>query len=255
MAFPALHDRPIAVRPSPLRRAAVSAARRLRAWLAPDCIVCGLLPGDPVCAACRADYFPVQSRCPGCALLLSAVSASPPGTRCGACVRAPRRFDAAVVLADYAPPLDAMVAALKFQGRLDLGLAFGRLLAQRLDAASAASRYDAVVALPLAPQRLRSRGYNQALEIARALAQECGLPLAAGMLLRQGRRPPQQALGRRQRRSNVRGVFRATARAAGLRLLLVDDVLTTGATLEAAARALKRVGARHVTALAVARTP
>jgi ComF family protein len=229
----------------------------LRRLLAPDCLVCGVEAGAPVCAGCLADYFPAgAARCRGCALRLPApvLPGGPLPDRCGRCLAHPRRFDAALALGDYALPLDGMVAALKFRARLDLGRAFGVLLARRLQA-GALPAAQAVVALPLHPERLRERGYNQSEEIARALARELGLPLWRAALLRSGRRPPQQGLTRRQRRRNVRGVFRAPAALPGVHLLLVDDVLTTGATLEAAAGALKAAGAARVSCLVVARTP
>jgi ComF family protein len=163
----------------------------------------------------------------------------------------PPRFAATIALADYAPPVDAMVAALKFHNRLDLGRAFGLLLAER----AAAWQGDAVVALPLAPARLRERGYNQAEEIARALAARLARPLLRQVLARTRHCPSQQGLRLAQRRTNVRGAFAAGPAAAGRHLLLVDDVLTSGSTLDAAAAALIGAGALSVTACVVARTP
>jgi ComF family protein len=232
----------------------------LRRLLAPDCLVCGVEPGDPVCAGCLDDFLPAHvPRCPGCALRLPWVAPTttagivPSPGRCGRCLVHPRRFDAARALGDYAAPLDAMVAALKFQSRLDLGRAFGELLARRLGGADLPAQ--AVVPLPLHPSRLRDRGYNQSEEIARALAATAGLPLWRDALQRALARPPQQGLTRRQRRANVRGVFRAPRPLPPVHLLLVDDVLTTGATLESAAAVLKAAGAARVSCLVVARTP
>jgi ComF family protein len=220
----------------------------LRRLLAPACLVCGIAAGDPVCAPCRADYFPpAGARCRLCANRLPGAG---PGL-CGRCLAHPPHFDGTYALADYAPPVDAMIAALKFHGRLDLGRAFGLLMAERAQAWQG----DAVVPLPLAPQRLRERGYNQAEEIARVLAARLRRPLLRDVLLRIRHCPSQQGLRLARRRTNVRGAFAAGPAAAGRDLLLVDDVLTSGSTLDAAAAALKRAGARSVTNCVVARTP
>jgi ComF family protein len=244
----------------------------LRHLLAPDCVVCCIAaaepPGSPVCAACRADYFPTGTpRCRLCANRLPA-NRLPPGPLpplharlpraaatgtdlCGRCLAQPPHFDATFTLADYAPPVDAMVAALKFHNRLDLGRAFGLLLGEQAQS----WRGDAVVPLPLAAPRLRERGYNQAEEIARALVARLCRPLLRDALLRTRHCASQQSLRLAQRRTNVRGAFAAGPAVAGLRLLLVDDVLTSGSTLDAAAAALKRAGARSVANCVVARTP
>jgi ComF family protein len=233
-----------------------AAARRA---LAPACLLCALEPGDPFCAGCLADYFPrALARCRGCASRLPPPAAA--DTLCGRCLSAPRRFDAAFALADYGFPVDALVGALKFRARLDVGRALGAVLAQRYrewaalqpDRAPAAT---AVVPMPLAPRRWQERGYNQAEELARALAATLGLPLARDALRRTGERAPQQGLSLSRRRTNVRGVFRA---APGLRephALLVDDVLTSGSTMEEAAACLKEAGVARVSALVAARTP
>jgi ComF family protein len=112
---------------------------------------------------------------------------------------------------------------------------------------------DAVVALPLAPARQRARGFNQAAEIARSVARDCALPLAGG-LARVRDAPPQAGLQRSARISNLRDAFACDTSLAGRRVALVDDVMTSGATLAAAAQALRRAGAAGVEAWVVART-
>ncbi len=229
----------------------------VRRLFAPDCCVCGVEAGDPVCAGCRADYFAADApRCRCCANRLPAPSTLGRAfDLCGRCLAHAPRFDATVALADYAPPVDAMVGALKFHARLDLGWAFGTLLAMRIATLGA----DAVVPLPLAPARLRERGYNQSEEIARALAARLRRPLLRHALLRPLHRPSQQGLTLARRRTNVRGAFAAGPQApqhvAGLHIVLVDDVLTTGSTLDEAAAVLKRAGARRISNAVVARTP
>jgi ComF family protein len=239
-----------AVAPSPRRRIA-SPWARLRSLVATRCVVCDLEPGAPLCAGCERDWFAAGApRCAVCALRLPAAT---PGTRCGACLRAPPRFDATVALADYLPPVDRMVAALKFGGRLPLADAFGTLLARAGD--EALRQADAVCAVPLSFERHAGRGFNQAHEIARRVAAASGRPLRADILLRTRETAAQMDLQLEARRRNVRGAFAARGRLDGLRLAVVDDVMTSGSTLEEVAAVLKGAGAAHVTNLVVARTP
>lgn len=222
----------------------------LRRLLAPRCVVCDLADGDPLCDACTRDYFAVAARCTVCGLRLPPTADE---QRCGRCLRAPPHFDATVCLADYAPPVDRMVAALKFGGRLPLAASFGALLARA--AAGPLYAVDALCVVPLAFERQAERGFNQAQEIARHVAARAGRPLRPGLLLRTRHTAAQMALALAERRRNVRGAFVARGDLAGLHLAVVDDVMTTGATLDEVAAALKRAGAARVTNLVVARTP
>jgi ComF family protein len=234
------------------RRGAVALGlARLRRRLAPRCVVCDLDDGDPLCGGCAADYFTGHlARCPVCALRLPAAGGD---SRCGSCLRTPPRFDATVALADYAPPVDRMLVALKFGARLPLADAFGRLLAGA--AGHLLRDAGAIVPVPLAFERQAERGFNQAQEIARRVALDSGRPLRTDILLRTRHTSAQMDLSLAERRRNVRGAFVARGDLAGLRLAVVDDVMTTGATLDEAAAALKRAGAAHVANLVVARTP
>ncbi len=239
-----------ALAPSPPGRLA-SPLARLRDLVAPRCVVCDLEPGAPLCAGCETDWFAAAApRCAACALRLPAAT---PGALCGACLRAPPRFDATVALADYLPPVDRMVAALKFGGRLPLADAFGTLLARAGD--EALRQADAVCAVPLSFERHAGRGFNQAHEIARRVAAASGRPLRADILLRTRETAAQMDLQLEARRRNVRGAFAARGRLDGLRLAVVDDVMTTGSTLDEVAAVLKGAGAAHVANLVVARTP
>ncbi|HEX4963638.1 MAG TPA: ComF family protein [Thermoanaerobaculia bacterium] len=237
--------------------------RLVHALLPAPCLGCGQpLPARGsalgLCAACRAalSRLPAQA-CAVCALPLRAAYALPAGYRCGNCRQEPPAFDRLLALWTYLPPLDAVVQALKFR-RLDY---LGRHLAVAL-AAELGSRlgetagFDRVVPVPLHWRRRLARGYNQAERIARPLAGILGLPFVHA-LSRSRATPPQSRLGRTRRLANLRRAFRVPRpqEVRGLHLLLVDDVATTGATLDAAAETLKRAGAAAVTALVVARTP
>ena len=153
-----------------------------------------------------------------------------------------------VAASRYAPPFDRLLLRFKFHG----DLAAGRLLAQLLaDAGAAAPRPHALVPVPLHRRRLRERGYDQALELARPVAKALALPLVSTALVRIRATPPQTDLGGRARRRNLHGAFAVTAPLPP-HVALVDDVLTTGATLAEAARTLRAAGVSRVDAWVVA---
>lgn len=162
------------------------------------------------------------------------------------------RVDAVVAPFVYQPPLDRYIHALKYRGARSLGRALGLLLADALR--TRARAVDAIVAVPLAPRRLRERGYNQAAEIARTLSRELGVPLIATGVRRSGARRSQTGLDARERSANVAHAFTVTRSLAGTTLAVVDDVITTGATVNALAAALTEAGAVRVDAWAIART-
>lgn len=222
----------------------------LRRLAAPHCAVCRVERGDPVCPGCRGDFFdPDCARCFVCGARLAAAAAGP---RCGSCLAAAPAFDRTIVLGDYAPPVDGMVTALKSGGRLDLARVFGDLLAERIGPGAA---IDCLLAVPLANRRQRERGFNQSLEIARVIARRLALPLRRRALVRRRAGPPQQSLPLRERPGNVRGAFALSCALAVQRAAVVDDVMTSGATLDELARVLKRAGVGQVVNLVVARTP
>lgn len=215
--------------------------------MAQDCFVCGAESGDSaVCEACR-QALPrhAAQACPVCAL------PARDATVCGRCRQSPPAFDATRAVFDYAFPVDAMVHALKYRHRLSLA----RFVAGELAAALGSSpAVDIVLAMPLHPRRLAERGFNQAVEIARPLSRMLGLPLELSMASRIRDTPAQARLGRRERVRNLQGAFDCGDGLAAKRVLVVDDVMTTGATLDALAVALRRAGASAVSNLVVART-
>jgi len=235
--------------------------RLLWALLPAACLGCGCpLPASAalgLCAPCRGRLRPVggaggSASCARCAAeLAGSLTAS---SVCGRCRARPPAFDRLLALWSYEPPLDAVVRGLKF-GRLDylgrhLGVALADALLPQLDGC------DLVVPVPLHWRRRLGRGYNQAERIARPLACRLDRPLAQ-VLARPRSTPPQSGLGRPERLANPRRAFRPRRRfpLAGRAVLLVDDVATTGATLDAAAAALKRAGAASVVAVVAGRTP
>ena len=225
----------------------------LHRWLAralpQTCALCAARSGDDqLCAPCMNALPELGPACPVCALR------SPAAATCGACLRRPPRFSTTLAAGVYAYPLDRLVQALKYEHRLSLAQPLGHKLVASIERANAGARLpDAVIALPLAPARQRERGFNQSIEIARVVARKLGLPMEDG-LVRTGNGAAQASLPWSQRRKNVRGAFACTRPFSGRRVALLDDVMTTGATLESAATALLQAGAARVDAWVVART-
>lgn len=214
-----------------------------------QCELCRRWQRGRLCADC-APPTPAE-RCTGCGLRLSA-----PGLRCGACQAHPLPFDGCRCAVDYAAPWDRLLIAFKYHGQVDLAAPLAERLRQALSPADVEA-VDLVLPVPLAAERLRERGYNQAWELARRVAAALRRPADARLLERPLARAPQAGLGRAERRRNLQGAFRV-ARPSGLagrRVALVDDVLTTGATAAEAAQALRAAGAAAVQVWALARTP
>ncbi|MFC0398147.1 ComF family protein [Paraburkholderia rhizosphaerae] len=223
------------------------------------CTLCGNMSQKTLCDGCDAAYWnEARLRCAVCAFPLTGSSRRIGAARyqCAACRADPPPFDATFALADYRAPLDALALGLKFRARLMLAREFAtRLAALADDALGHSHRPDIVAPVPLAPGRLIERGYNQAWEIARPFGKALHVPADATLIRRVVETVPQSTLDLNARRQNVGHAFAVAKRLDGLHVALVDDVMTTGATLEALARALKAAGARRVTNFVVLRTP
>ena len=214
-----------------------------RTALAQDCLLCGSASGDAaLCVPCHDELPGLPAGCPVCAM------PGATGGTCGVCLRQPPRFDLTFAAWRYAYPVDKLVHALKFHGRLALSSFFARELATRM------AQVDIVLPMPLHASRLAERGFNQAAEIARHFPAES----KARLLLRGAARirptRPQADLPLAERSGNVRGAFACRIDLAGARVAVVDDVMTTGATLNELAGVLKRAGAARVENWIVART-
>jgi ComF family protein len=206
------------------------------------CYLCRGAARALLCTACDADLPRLAGpRCPRCAL------DSPRGEPCGRCLSEAPHYDATVAALAYEFPADALVHALKFRGELALAGMLGKLLCEKISNLE----IDHVIPVPLSATRLRERGYNHAAEIARHLVPR---KLDLSLCERSRDTPPQMELPFAERRRNVRGAFRCTRTLAGACIAVVDDVMTTGATLDEVAKALKAAGAARVVNWVVART-
>jgi ComF family protein len=221
------------------------------------CAACGRGAAQRLCADCLAANGRLGPQCCRCALPTGSTVAA-----CGRCLADPPAFDATLAALPYAFPWDGLLRRLKYHAALDLAPALAAPLAERVRQArcdDAAPAPDVVVPVPLMEARLRQRGFNQAWELARRVAESLRLPADSGLLERCRDTPAQARLGRAQRRLNLEGAFAvpgaARGRLAGRRIALVDDVMTTGATADAAAGALRAAGAAEVQVWVVARTP
>ncbi len=221
-------------------------ARSLLAALLPaSCLLCGLDAGaDALCPGCIADLpaLPAE-RCPVCAL------PSPAAQPCGDCLAHPKHYDATHAAWRYGDPLDQLIQQLKYARRL----AAVDFLARSLPAQPSSPPPDLIVPVPLAPRRLAERGFNQAVELARPLARATGARLLLTGIRRERDTPPQAALPWQARARNIRHAFACDLDLTGKTVWLVDDVMTTGATLNELAAVIKRHGAARVECRVVAR--
>ncbi|HEY0060576.1 MAG TPA: ComF family protein [Telluria sp.] len=233
-------------------------ARGLAASLLPNsCALCGLDSDAAVCGPCQAGFLaPGPARCRRCANPLAAADARWP---CATCQSTPPAFDATFAAADYAAPLDQLVLQLKFGGCLALAPWMGRRLGQAVLAQGTQALPNLLCPVPLGPLRLVERGFNQALEIARPLARTLGVPLRAQLAMRALETQAQSGVAPAERRRNIRHAFivapDALALVRGQHIGVVDDVMTSGATLNELARTFKRFGAARVSNFVFARTP
>ena len=222
----------------------------LKAATPGQCAVCRGWPAQPVCEACIVRFAQPQPRCLTCAL------PAPAGvSQCGRCLREPPPLDRCLAAVSYSYPWSGLVTQFKFHGQPGWAGPLAALMRSAPWVEPALEAADNVLPMPLSRERLAERGFNQALELARALAPG---KLRSDLLLRVRNTPAQAELGLAARLRNVKGAFAVeplqAAQVRGRRLVLVDDVMTSGASLFAAAAALRQAGALQITAIVLART-
>lgn len=215
------------------------------------CAVCHAWPSHNVCDDCVARFAQPAARCRICACVV------PQGmTRCGACVATPPPLNAALAAVTYGYPWAGLIGEFKFREHTGWARRFGSLMRNTPWAEPVLDAADWILPMPLSRERLRQRGFNQSLLLARALGY--GTKVRADLLLRVGDAPAQSSLPRKDRIANVQHVFTTdplmTSQIRNRSVLLVDDVMTTGASLHACAQVLLRAGVAQVSALVLART-
>jgi ComF family protein len=222
--------------------------------LCPVCVVpLGADRRDPLCGTCW-DRLP-RIRPPLCAACGRPLGSVDPGAcACPSCAAVPPAFDYARAAGRYDGPLRDALVALKFRGRRLLARPLADLVVEQCGGALPAD-VDALVPVPLARDRERARGFNQAALLAERLGARLGCRVRPGWLARCRATAPQTDLSAAERHANVRGAFAAAGAVEDRHVVVVDDVLTTGATVTECARVLRRAGARTVGVLTVARVP
>ena len=227
-------------------------------WLPSRCAVCRNWPQAPLCEDCISHFAQPLARCSTCALPLHATTSAPASTtgrRCGACLKSPPPLDLCLSATAYAWPWVDLIAQLKFHGQPGWARSLGSLMLNAPWVEDTLAQADCVLPIPLSAERLAERGYNQSLLLARQLS---AAKTQAELLLRTRHTPAQRTLPRAERLANLTGAFAVDplrmAQVRGQRVVLVDDVMTSGASLHTAALALREAGARHISAVVLART-
>ena len=219
----------------------------VHAILPHHCALCGAgTLNRLLCTGCDADLSHYRApACPICAL------PTPSGQVCGACLQHPPAFDRTLAAFSYHFPVDRLLHAFKYSGNLALTEILAKPLAQL---AAGHPKPDLLMPMPLHPGRLKERGFNQSLEIAKPISRWLDIPLTADACQRTRDTPTQAGLKWKERRRNVRGAFACDLDLSGKKIAVLDDVMTTGATLNEISRVLKSRGASEVSAWVVART-
>ena len=219
-------------------------------WLPSRCAICQSWPQSPLCEACIGRFAQPLHRCPSCALPLTQ-----PARRCGPCLKSPPPLDLCLTATAYAWPWVDLIARYKFQHQAGWAGPLATLMLSTPWAEDTLDAADWVLPIPLSAQRLSERGFNQSWLLARQLSPH---KADAHLLLRTRDTPSQRTLPRAERLANLVGAFAVeplrAAQLRGKKVVLIDDVMTSGASLHTAARVLREAGAAQVSALVLART-
>ncbi len=220
-----------------------------------NCLLCAsqlhssLANNHALCEACLKDLpWHPKTSCPQCGLASD-------GNICGSCISSPPDFDATYSVFLYAYPVDAMMQRYKYGSMLNLGHTFGQLLNEKTKLGSV----DLIIPMPMHPARIKERGFNQAHEITKVLTKnhteklDFKSKLDHKSVIRQKLTPPQASLPLKERVKNIKGAFAVNGDLTGKRIAIVDDVMTTGASLNELAKMLKKAGATHVECWVIAR--
>lgn len=212
------------------------------------CFLCAdRVTGRQLCAGCEADLATMPAACcPQCAL------PTPRGEICGACLKKPPAFERSLAVFSYAFPLDSLVQQCKYAHATRLTDFFAARMAERIGVDR--PDLDYLLPMPLHPARLAQRGFNQAAEIARRLSPRIGVPWLPDACTRVRNTASQAGLDLKTRQRNLRGAFVCRIDLSGKRVALIDDVMTSGSSLDELARAVRKAGASEIQAWVLART-
>lgn len=215
------------------------------------CVLCAAPHGADLglCEDCAIDLpWYHEAQCPQCAINISLKHHQ----ICGTCLQTPPAFDQTIAMMRYAFPINALLQAYKYEHRLPLAHFFASLFIKEYQFTEKA--IDCLVPMPMHPKRLQERGFNQALEIARLLSRAYQIPLDFRACTRTKNTPPQASLALKQRINNMAGAFACNTDFTGRHIAIIDDVMTTGASMHALASVLKKAGAKTVECWVIART-
>lgn len=214
------------------------------------CILCTSHNGGTlgVCDACISDLpWHSTAQCPQCSLISD-------GSVCGSCLSSPPYFDASQALFTYDYPIDSLLQHYKYKETLHLANTFASLLGKKLSQSPTEQKIDLIIPMPMHTTRLKQRGFNQALEIARLISKNMKIKLDYKTCQRIKLAPPQAGLSLKERVKNIRGAFHCQQSLSGSNVAIIDDVMTTGASMNELAKTLKQAGAAHVECWVIART-
>ena len=215
------------------------------------CVLCQsrIAPRQEFCVECERSLLRQQARCTICG---AALPHSHSVSVCGQCQRRPPAYRSALPAVAYCAPVAKLVVDLKYRNKLHLARVLGKVLADAVCAAGA-EMPDVIIPVPLHRSRLRSRGYNQALEIARPIGRRLGIPVNPWIVRRTRNTGSQTELARKDRAKNVQGAFGVRGNVEGLAVAIVDDVMTTGHTVNCVAECLVQANAKSVSVWVFAR--
>lgn len=218
-------------------------------WILPArCLLCSYPTQNsyPLCPACRKDLPILPHSCEQCAQFLRFISID--NKKCGNCLTHPPAFQRTYAMFPYQPPIKPWIRQLKFHQQLSYANALGRLMAERIQAQWYRQKPlpDLIIPVPLHDQRMRERGFNQALEIARPISRLLNIPLDYQSVMRKHATIPQTFLPARQRKQNLHQAFSSNKYYYGMHIALIDDVVTTGVTIRECAQLLKNQGSARI---------
>lgn len=219
---------------------------RLLNFLMPQrCLLCDVINHGLLCPSCCQCLYSDNAKCPQCGINMPEI------TRCGDCIKQPPYFDKVIACFDYRAPVSDWLSAFKFQQKLYFAAFFAQQLEKTIPPASPIKR---IVAMPLHKSRLRQRGFNQAHEIAKRIAHSLNINYESRLITRTKHRPAQTTLNYKNRKQNVENIFKLKKPLSDTHIAIIDDVVTTGSSVNEIAKLLKQNGAHRVEVWCIART-